>query len=241
MFERIISDPNITNKYPLTILSRPSSEDEEEDDEENDEESGGPWVILLDNFINDTEAQRLIELGATVGYKRSKDLGIKSEETGEYNSKVSERRTSMNAWCNTDECENDPITITFFDRIEQLTNIPMINSEAIQLLRYEYGQFYLPHHDYIADDYDRIQGVRMLTVYLYLNNVTQGGGTNFPELDLTVQPIQGRALIWPSVYNDRPHIKDPRTRHQALPVDGINEIKYGANIWIHQREYHSDC
>ena len=70
-------------------------------------------------------------------------------------------------------------------------------------------------------------------MYLYLNDVEAGGGTNFDLLDLTVQPKRGRALFWPSVLDSDPHKKDGRTTHQALPVEA--GIKYGANAWFHQR------
>lgn len=59
----------------------------------------------------------------------------------------------------------------------------------------------------------------------------------------TVQAKRGRALIWPSVHNDNPHQKDIRTEHEALPV--IKGIKYGANAWLHQRDFQTpfdrDC
>jgi prolyl 4-hydroxylase len=71
--------------------------------------------------------------------------------------------------------------------------------------------------------------VRILTLYLYLNDVEEGGGTNFDELDITVMPKRGRALLWPSVLDSDPDKKDGRTTHQALPV-GKGSIKYGANV-----------
>lgn len=49
-------------------------------------------------------------------------------------------------------------------------------------------------------------------------------------------PQQGRALIWPSVLNEFPNQKDHRTDHQALPVE--DGIKYGANAWLHMRNFH---
>ena len=48
----------------------------------------------------------------------------------------------------------------------------------------EEGQFYEPHHDYIPLHRERFPGVRILTVFLYLNNVEEGGGTDFPRLGL---------------------------------------------------------
>ena len=60
-------------------------------------------------------------------------------------------------------------------------------------------------------------------------------GTNFPHLDLTVTPKQGRAALWPSVLDHDPNQKDSRTNHQALPV--IQGRKFGANAWLHQRDF----
>mmetsp|Transcript_25088 Transcript_25088/g.35762 ORF Transcript_25088/g.35762 Transcript_25088/m.35762 type:complete len:85 (-) Transcript_25088:199-453(-) len=65
--------------------------------------------------------------------------------------------------------------------------------------------------------------------------VEAGGGTDFPKLGLTVMPKRGKALIWPSVLDESPNKKDFRTDHQALPVE--KGIKYGANAWIHQRDF----
>ena len=59
--------------------------------------------------------------------------------------------------------------------------------------------------------------------------------TNFPGLDITVEPKRGRVLIWPSVFNEDPDAKDSRTEHQALPVE--KGIKFGANAWLHQRDF----
>lgn len=116
-----------------------------------------------------------------------------------------------------------------------MTGIPDANSEYLQLLRYEKGQFYESHHDYIPHHLKRAQGPRILTVFLYLNDVQQGGGTRFTDLNITVIPRLGRALVWPSVKDSHPDEKDRTTHHEALPV--IEGIKYGANAWLHQRDF----
>ena len=78
--------------------------------------------------------------------------------------------------------------------------------------------------------------VHLIFFFLLLSNdVEAGGGTNFPELDLTVMPKRGRVLIWPSVLDDDPNEKDDRTDHQALPVEAGK--KYGANAWLHMRDF----
>lgn len=89
--------------------------------------------------------------------------------------------------------------------MEKLVGIPESNYEHFQLLRYEVGQKYGVHHDYIDSQVARAPGPRVsarvdflafaknqphsplllkqiLTVFLYLNDVEAGGGTNFPDV-----------------------------------------------------------
>lgn len=60
---------------------------------------------------------------------------------------------------------------------------------------------------------------------MYLNDVQSGGGTHFTKLNVTVTPKKGRAMIWPSVLNDRPFDREDLTFHEALPMQA--GIKYG--------------
>jgi prolyl 4-hydroxylase len=95
--------------------------------------------------------------------------------------------------------------------------------------------FIRSHHDYIPHQADRQCGPRILTFFLYLNDVEAGGGTNFPQLNLTIAPKKGRALLWPSVLNSEPLKKDGRMMHQALEVE--EGMKFAANGWIHMYDY----
>ena len=228
MFERIVNDEYYQKFEPL-VKSMPNPTDAQKAIGVID----GPWVVVLDNFLSPEECERLIELGAIEGYKPSADVGKKNFD-GTYDSSVNSGRTSTNAWCSS-TCYTDEITKQVNSRIENLTGIPEPNAEYLQLLRYEQGQFYQTHHDYIPHHLDRQMGVRTLTVFLYLNDVHHGGGTEFPLLGFTVQPKQGRAVIWPSVLNENPNAADTRTDHGALPV--LEGIKYGANAWIHQKDF----
>jgi len=122
--------------------------------------------------------------------------------------------------------------------MEHITGIPDGNSENLQLLRYEVGQFYQHHNDFIDYQVDRPTGPRILTFFLYLNDVEQGGETNFPRIGLSVQPKRGRAVLWPSAFDYDLNLNDIRSDHQAMPV--IKGIKYGANAWIHLRDVKGD-
>lgn len=124
--------------------------------------------------------------------------------------------------------------------------------------------FYRRHSDYIPNDFQRLQGVRIFTLYCYLvrtslrfvsfwtlsshspippflcsqNDVTEGGGTRFTDLQggpVTVMPKKGQAVLWSSVKSNEPHTMDSRTHHEALPV--TKGEKFGAVFWIHQHDF----
>eukprot|EP00118_Oscarella_pearsei_P008860 m.47806 g.47806 ORF g.47806 m.47806 type:complete len:401 (+) comp33827_c0_seq1:12-1214(+) len=57
---------------------------------------------------------------------------------------------------------------------------------------------------------------RYATILVYLRDVEQGGETVFPELNISVKPVKGRALVWNSM--DSHGNCDPTTIHLAEPV-----------------------
>jgi len=213
-------------EYSVTVHSRPSDDPVSE---------ALPWIISLDDFLTDEECDSIIQHGFDTGYKRSEDVG-KQKFDGTVDSTQSKGRTSENAWCSTrNGCREELIPKRILDRMSTILGIPSGNSEDLQILKYEVGQFYHTHHDYIPHQKERQCGPRILTFFLYLSDVQQGGGTDFPDLGITIMPRKGRAVLWPSVYNAEPMTADVRMRHQALPVD--EGTKFGANAWIHMYDY----
>lgn len=230
IFERLLSDPAL-QQYEPKVYSRPPE---------------GPWLVSLEKFLTAEECQVLIHHGINTGtgFERSWDAG-EIKEDGSQSKDFNSGRTSSTNWCK-DECHNDAVVQTIHRRMEDLTGIPQINYEHLQILKYQQGEYYSVHHDYNPLHIDRPQGVRLLTILFYLNDVSDGGGTLFPLLNTTDEggeedgfvstPKMGKALIWPSVLDESPNEKDSRTKHGALPVFG-KEIKYAANAWIHQRDF----
>ena len=204
--------------YEPTVLSSPPD---------------GPWIIQLENFVAEDEIKALIET-TKEGFRRSTDSG-KVNKHGVQEKVVSQVRTSTNAWCR-ERCENHPKVKQLTAKIEDATGIPEDNYETYQVLNYEIGQFYRTHHD-MGPSRKAIDpaGPRVLTFFLYLSDVEEGGETHFPKLDLSVKPKRGRAILWPSVLNDDPERQDPRTSHQAKPV--IKGFKVAANAWIHGHNF----
>ena len=97
-----------------------------------------------------------------------------------------EIRTSSHTWCQ-DSCARDPTVQRVVARVSEVTRTPEANAEFAQLVYYracpQEGHadcaFYKRHSDYIEGDRHRVQGVRIYTLFMYLNDVDEGGGTVF--------------------------------------------------------------
>jgi len=200
-------------------------------------------IFCLLNIVNllsytgsetaNTECNRLIELGTAIGYESSTQYSSTSDVDGSTDHVQSEGRTSTNTFCQ-EGCEDDPIVKGIIERMTRMTSIPYDNFEQLQLVKYEEGQFYRQHHDFSKTHSTAPYGPRILTFFLYLNNVESGGETTFNELGLTFAPKKGMALVWPSLTDDLTEMDD-WTWHEALPV--LKGTKFGANAWIHLRDF----
>lgn len=111
-------------------------------------------------------------------------------------------------------------------------------AERLAVLRYETGEEYQPHVDYITnphaadsqEDY-RKHGQRLKTVFAYLNEVPAGGETEFPKLGVKVKPERGGGVMFRNV---RPEgTPDRQTLHAGCPV--VEGEKWLATLWIRER------
>ena len=195
----------------VTVLSRPPE---------------GPWVVTIDDFLDASEVEALVTKG---GHHFERSLA------GDAVTKV---RTSETSWCNVPYCEGDATVQRIKARVSNVTGVPITNSEHIQVLRYEAGQFYKAHHDQNAHPRSP-WGPRVFTFFMYLSDVEAGGATRFTKLDTEVAPKKGRALLWPSVFDDDVGAlrknSDDRTYHEAMPVEA--GVKFAANFWLHLYDF----
>lgn len=255
MFERIVEEAKHENvPYTVNILSRPigNSSVVEVENGKNPPYYNGPWILKIDNFITDEECDRLIQMGGIEEYKPSglaEEDNLTDEEWEDALKKENRPRTSTNAWCQY-ECYEDPIAKRVISKIEKLTGIPDNYQEWLQLVKYLPGQYYKMHHDNGEETMSGPQGPRLLTVFIYLNDVEEGGATRFNDIfgdktmvQMDVFPRKGTALVWPSVLSEFPNdVYDKRTYHEAMMV--TKGVKYGANAWLHLRDYKNsivDC
>ena len=255
MFERIVEEAKDENvPYTVNILSRPmdNSSIVEVENGNNPQYYNGPWILKIDNFITDEECDRLIQLGGIEEYEPSglaEEDRLTDEEWEDALKKENRPRTSSNAWCQY-ECYEDPLAKRVISKIEKLTGIPDNYQEWLQLVKYVPGQYYKMHHDNGYETMRGPQGPRLLTVFIYLNDVEEGGATRFNDIfgdktmvHMDVLPRKGSALIWPSVLSEFPNdTYDKRTFHEAMMV--TKGVKFGANAWLHLRDYKNsigDC
>ena len=191
-----------------------------------------PYVVTLENFLSDEECDFFIKEGYRLGFEQSeKILDLSDENMGDdWEPNVDSGRTSRNTFCGGD-CYTSEINQAVMNRIEALTGIPKENSEDLQLLKYEIGQLYEEHHDTPHHWKELYCGHRILTVFLYLSDVEEGGETRLNALNIQVKPKKGMALIWPSVRDDDPNELEDWGWHEAQPV--TKGQKFGANAWFH--------
>ena len=188
-------------------------------------------VVQFDHFLTPDECQQIVAVGQQ--YQFAESLIVSDQGSG--NARQPALRTSSTLWCGLDDCERTPVLQTLVQRLQDLLQISAQHFEPLQLLQYEEQQFYGPHSDFASREITRRPGPRVYTLLFYLNDVPAGGETYFPELNLTVTPRAGRAILWSNCQNDNVHQRDPLAFHQAWPVQ--TGVKYAGNVWIHLRNY----
>jgi prolyl 4-hydroxylase len=187
-----------------------------------------PRVVVFGGLLSDDECDALIER-ARPRMARSETVQI---ETG--GSEVNVARTSRGMFFDREENE---VCARIERRIARLVAWPIENGEGIQVLNYQPGAEYQPHHDYFdpakAGTANIVArgGQRVGTVVMYLNSPEKGGGTTFPDVGLEVLPVKGNAVFFSY---DRPH-PATKTLHGGAPV--IAGEKWVATKWLREGRF----
>ena len=118
----------------------------------------------------------------------------------------------------------DPAVHALLRRIGKATGTDASQGEASQVLRYQPGQEYKPHYDYVrASDNQRI-----VTALVWLNEDYQGGETAFLRTGQKLRGRKGDAVVfWNSLEDGS---IDPLTEHAGLPVQRGTKLLF--NRWI---------
>ncbi len=165
-------------------------------------------IFIVENFLDEQECNVLIEeirpdlRPSTIVTPDSVDDRVRTSQT----SNLSELGSELVSGIETRICQYLGISCTY--------------SEGIQGQYYDIGQEFKPHTDFFeSGEIERMgqqKGQRTLTCMIYLNNVEEGGGTRFVNLEETIEPKMGRMLVW---NNLDPHGEPNHdTLHHGLPV-----------------------
>jgi prolyl 4-hydroxylase len=167
-------------------------------------------IFTIEDFLTDEECDHLCNL-----IERSNVRSTVSG-TGYTQSVVSDFRTSSTATLN----NGDPIVDSVDKRIAEELGVPQENGESFQGQLYEVDQQFKHHHDYFSgDSYNNhclFSGQRTYTCMIYLNDVEEGGETDFLEINTTFSPKKGMAIIWKN--SNGTGTENPASIHAGMPV-----------------------
>ena len=211
--------------------------------------SSDPLIYIIDDFLSAAECEYITGL-ADPQMSRAVVTGAKGNS-------VTSDRTSRVAWLPNPSIDRgtgslgelsgpvagdgtdgdvDELLVEVEERICALLGCRSECMEPFQVIHYLPGQEYSEH----VDGYDATTehglanctrgGNRLVTALMYLNDVEAGGETLFSELEISVQPRQGRVLIFHNCTADSPRKVDPRTLHAGTPVEAGE--KWAANKWL---------
>jgi prolyl 4-hydroxylase len=182
-------------------------------------------LFALGNFFNAEECGRLMAMIDAVA-QPSKAYDV------EYSTGY---RTSYSG----DLDPYDPFIRTMQRRIDDLLGIDPTWGETIQGQRYMEGQQFQHHTDwfpggtqYLEMEKDR-GGQRSFTAMAYLNDVEEGGTTDFPRIPCRVSPKAGMLLVWNNA--DPEGVPNPFTIHAGSPV--VRGTKYVIPKWYRTRPW----
>jgi prolyl 4-hydroxylase len=189
--------------------------------------SENPKIILIDNFINKTQAEHLIKIADEI--KRPSTV----DSDGDPYKLSTDVRSSESAHLGK---ARDKIVKEIEDKACDYVKLSTSYLEPMQVVVYEKGQKFNPHYDFFSPDTpDLVQrGNRNKTILVYLNDVKEedGGATVFPKLNLKIQPKAYRAIYFENM-NDEGINYD--TLHAGEELKSDKQNKYAINIWFREK------
>ena len=199
LFSAPISAPSFSGVLPREHVLIPNAEKIDSDLVE---------MYLLPDFLTKDECEKVTE--AIKKKLRPSTIANKDEPDEKF-------RTSRT-------CDLGVMGDSFIKDVDQrickTLGINSTYSEILQGQYYEQSQEFKSHTDYFEgeafNEFASIEGQRTFTFMVYLNDVHDGGETEFAEISKTIKPQQGMAVIWNNLNKDGSI--NPNTMHHAHPV-----------------------
>lgn len=171
-----------------------------------------PLICVFENFLTALEVDQLL---AAAKPKLGQAL-VSAAESGV----ESAGRSGRNCWI---AHSYNAVVEELSLRVAEVVGIPLEHAESLQLIHYAENEEYAPHFDAWGATTERGQrcmlkgGQRMVTCLFYLNDVEQGGGTSFPNLDMEIRAKKGRMLLFHNCHEGST-VRHPGSLDGGLPV-----------------------
>lgn len=188
-----------------------------------------PPVLAIDHFFSREECMAVQDITKSDGDAAAAALKVASAT---FSPLASSKRTSTSWFCFYQQMP------TLLAKAHAMLGIPIQQMEEPQIVRYRTGEEFSWHYDEVPRTQLDNGGQRVMTLLVYLNDVTRGGGTIFRDLKdtegetLLMKPQQGSALVFFPAYNDGR--ADDRTLHKG---EVAFDEKWITQMWIHQHTY----
>jgi prolyl 4-hydroxylase len=134
---------------------------------------------------------------------------------------------------------NDSFVRMVERRLGDLLGLELSWGESVQGQRYHPGQEFKEHCDWFDTRSEywkeevRRGGQRSWTAMVFLNDVEEGGNTEFPQLGISIPPQEGALLVWNNA--DRDGVPNGAVLHAALPV--VRGVKAVITKWFRTRPW----
>jgi prolyl 4-hydroxylase len=185
-------------------------------------------LLTIENFLTNDECDELITMidkDHTASYVATEGDTI-SEHQSDY-------RTSSTSMLS----ELSELVWDVKNRIATQLDVDIYKGQQMEGQLYEPGQFFKPHCDYFeGENYINNclgSGNRTYTFMIYLNEPEEGGETNFPNLNQSIKPKKGMALVWNNLDEDGNGIPD--FLHEGSEVK--KGKKYIITSWWREKQY----
>jgi prolyl 4-hydroxylase len=133
----------------------------------------------------------------------------------------------------------DPDVARVEARMSDTLGIDNNYAETMQGQRYQVGQEFKAHHDFFHTSQSYWEqegpkgGQRSWTAMIFLNDVEDGGATEFPHLGIGIRPLAGAMLIWNNMKTDG--TLNYKTLHTGTPVKA--GVKHVITKWYRQNNW----
>ena len=182
------------------------------------------FVEEFPNFLSPYECDTLIQL-ARPKLKPSEVFGSEANQVDP------RHRISEQCWLT----RENALVRRLCEKIAMMTQKPMENQEDLQVVKYARGGFFKAHQDACnpkaVQDCSRMDGTRgprLQTFLMQLNDNQIGGQTHFPQKNLTIQPQQGKAVLFQNVDSHNQLLEN--SIHGGLEI--VQGEKWICNLWI---------